>query len=339
MKEFHIPEEVRYVLEQLNTAGQEAFCVGGCVRDTLLGLSPADWDVTTNALPEQIKICFPDCRLLETGIQHGTVTILVNGRPIETTTYRADGNYRDHRHPEQVAFSSTLEDDLARRDFTVNAMAYHPERGLVDVFGGEDDLQAGLLRCVGEPARRFEEDALRILRCLRFSSTLGFAIEPETERVLREKRDLLSFISRERIQEELVRLLEGEQAEQTLQRCPEVLLPLLPKLLPMSRHRVRRLLGTLGEQRFFALLALIEPQDDAVKKAHSCAKEILAREEALRRRELAVTGQDLLALGVPAGPEIGAALEQLAGLVRDGKLENEREALLQNFELAMRNEQ
>lgn len=334
MEEFRIPKEVQFVLNRLNTAGHEAFCVGGCVRDTLLGLSPADWDVTTNALPDTVKACFPDCRLIETGIKHGTVTILVNELPIEVTTYRADGVYRDHRHPEQVAFSSRLEDDLARRDFTVNAMACHPKQGLVDVFGGKIDLQAALLRCVGDPARRFEEDALRILRCLRFSATLGFSIEPGTDTVLREKRELLSFISRERICEELLRLLEGRDAEQTLRQYSEVIFPLLPKLLPMSKRRIRHLLSTLGETRFFALLDLMEPQDGAVKEARSCAGEIIAREEALRRQELAITGRDLLALGIPAGPELGAILDSLFNLVRDGKIENKRAKLLEAAEQA-----
>ena len=334
MEEFRIPKEVQFVLNRLNTAGHEAFCVGGCVRDTLLGLSPADWDVTTNALPDTVKACFPDCRLVETGIKHGTVTILVNELPIEATTYRADGVYRDHRHPEQVAFSSRLEDDLARRDFTVNAMAYQPKQGLVDVFGGKTDLRAALLRCVGDPARRFEEDALRILRCLRFSATLGFSIEAGTDTVLREKRELLSFISRERICEELLRLLEGRDAEQTLRQYSEVIFPLLPKLLPMSKRRIRHLLGTLGETRFFALLDLMEPQDGAVKEARSCAREIIAREKALRRQELAITGRDLLAMGIPPGPELGAILKLLDELVRDGKIENERAGLLEAAEQA-----
>lgn len=323
-----------FVLRKLAAAGYEAFCVGGCVRDTLLGLSPADWDVTTNALPDQIKACFADHRLIETGIKHGTVTILVNGVPIETTTYRADGAYLDHRHPAQVAFSAGLEDDLARRDFTINAMAYHPKQGLVDVFGGKEDLQAGLLRCVGDPARRFEEDALRILRCLRFASTLGFSIEPETDAVLREKKELLSFISQERICEELLRLLEGRDAEQTLRQYSEVIFPLLPKLLPMSKRRIRHLLSTLGETRFFALLDLMEPQDGAVKEARSCAEEIIAREEALRRQELAITGRDLLAMGIPPGPELGAILDSLSNLVRDGKIENKRAKLLEAAEQA-----
>lgn len=328
METFSIPQEVMFVLERLNTAGFEAFCVGGCVRDTLLGRSPADWDVTTNALPEQIKACFADYRLLETGIDYGTVTVLANGTPIEVTTYRADGVYLDHRHPVQVAFSSKLEDDLARRDFTVNAMAYHPTKGIVDVFGGQDDLNARLLRCVGDPARRFEEDALRILRCILFASELGFSIEQETDKVLRQKCESLSSISRERIRESLLRLVCGKNAEQVLHAYPEVLLPLLPQLLPMSKRRIRHLLNTLGEQRFFTLLDRTEQQGGEAGQARGDAQEIMAREKALRLPKLAITGRELLELGIPAGPELGTILEHLSSMVQEGKLENKQAALL-----------
>ena len=322
---FQIPQEVLLVLKRLNAAGFEAFCVGGCVRDALLGRSPLDWDVTTDALPEQIKACFSDCRLLETGIAFGTVTVLVDRMPIETTTYRADGIYLDHRHPEEVAFSSNLEDDLARRDFTINAMAYHPEKGLVDVFGGENDLRAGILRCVGDPERRLEEDALRILRCLLFASELGFSIEGKTDTVLREKRESLHAISRERVQSCLLRLLCGKKAEQVLRAYSEVLLPLLPLLLPMSRRRVRYLLDTLGEPRFFTLLDRTEQQGGNAGAERSIAKRMVEREKAV---PLAITGRELMALGIPAGPELGMILEHLSDMVRDGKVENEQSALL-----------
>ena len=325
MEAFPIPREVLLALKQLNAAGYEAFCVGGCVRDTLLGRSPTDWDVTTDARPEQIKTCFAEYRLLETGIEFGTVTVLVEKMPLEVTTYRADGAYLDHRHPKEVSFSSQLEDDLARRDFTVNAMAYHPEQGLVDVFGGGDDLRAEILRCVGDPKRRFEEDALRILRCLRFASELGFSIEEETAAVLREKRESLSSISRERVQSCLLRLLCGTHAEQVLRAYPEVLLPLLPQLLPMSKRRVRYLLDTLGEQCFFALLDQTEQQGGEVENVRSAAKKIIAQKNAV---PLAITGRELLALGIPAGPELGMMLEYLSDMVRDGKIENEQSALL-----------
>ena len=182
------PPVVGEALRRLEARGFRAWCVGGCVRDSLLGKAPFDWDIATSALPQETKACFAGERLVEAGAAHGTIAwVPSGGHPIEITTFRSDGAYTDGRHPDSVAFSRRLEDDLSRRDFTVNAMAWHPQRGLVDLFHGQEDLSAGLLRCVGEPARRFSEDALRILRCLRFSSQLGFAIHPDTARALWEK--------------------------------------------------------------------------------------------------------------------------------------------------------
>ena len=173
------PPVVGEALRRLEARGFQAWCVGGCVRDSLLGKAPSDWDIATSALPQETKACFAGERLVEAGAAHGTIAWVPSGdHPIEITSFRSDGAYTDGRHPDSVAFSRRLEDDLSRRDFTVNAMAWHPQRGLVDLFHGQEDLSAGLLRCVGEPARRFSEDALRILRCLRFSSQLGFAIHP-----------------------------------------------------------------------------------------------------------------------------------------------------------------
>lgn len=233
METFKIPEHAGFILDRLEAAGYEAWCVGGCVRDSLLGLPPADWDVSTNALPAEIEKCFQDCRVIETGVRHGTVTVLIGRDAVEVTTYRADGDYRDHRHPERVQFSSSLEDDLSRRDFTVNALAYHPDQGLKDPFGGIADLNRKLLRCVGDPERRFEEDALRILRCLRFSAVLGFSIEEKTGAALLKKRRLLTLISHERVREELSKLLCGQNAAEVLRSYPDVLFVVLPELAPM----------------------------------------------------------------------------------------------------------
>ena len=221
-------------LELLEQNGFEAWFVGGCVRDFLLGLSPGDWDITTSAQPAEILRCFPGFRCIETGIRHGTVTVLIDEQPVEITTYRSDGAYRDHRHPEEVRFSRHLEDDLSRRDFTVNAMAYHPERGLVDRFGGQTDLKNKTIRCVGDPDRRFREDALRILRCLRFASRLGFSIESATADALRRQKDLLKAISHERVKIELEKLLIGEHAEGILREYFDVLFVILPELAPMK---------------------------------------------------------------------------------------------------------
>lgn len=232
--EISLPKEVRELLRLLEVKGFEGWCVGGCVRDSLLGRAPGDWDITTNALPGDIKDCFSQFTTIDTGLKHGTVTVLLGGLPIEVTTYRSDGAYLDHRHPEEVQFCPHLEDDLSRRDFTINALAYHPEHGLRDLFGGIEDLRCRLLRCVGDPERRFTEDALRILRCLRFSSVLRFSIDPFTGKALLEKSGLLSAVSQERIQAELSKLLTGAAAEQILREYSPVLFSVLPELAPMK---------------------------------------------------------------------------------------------------------
>lgn len=229
------PPVVGEALRRLEARGFQAWCVGGCVRDSLLGKAPSDWDIATSALPQETKACFAGERLVEAGAAHGTIAwVPSGGNPIEITTFRSDGAYTDGRHPDSVAFSRRLEDDLSRRDFTVNAMAWHPQRGLVDLFHGQEDLSAGLLRCVGEPARRFSEDALRILRCLRFSSQLGFAIHPDTAQALWEKRELLLALSHERVREELTKLLCGQGAAAVLRQYAAVVFTVLPELAPMK---------------------------------------------------------------------------------------------------------
>ena len=209
-----LPESAAYVLEKLENAGFEAYVVGGCVRDALLGLEPKDYDVCTNALPEQTETAFAGERVIETGLIHGTVTVLIGGEPFEVTTYRVDGDYADHRHPDGVQFVRDLESDLQRRDFTVNAMAYSPRRGLRDPFGGQEDLKRRCIRCVGEAEKRFEEDALRILRALRFAAVYGFEIEKRTADAARARKDELQYVARERVTAELGKLLCGQAAEE-----------------------------------------------------------------------------------------------------------------------------
>ncbi len=227
-----IPEYVKNVLSQLEKAGYEAWCVGGCVRDLHLGRVPGDWDVTTSALPEETMRLFGDCAL-PTGLKHGTVTVKSAGRPIEVTTYRKDGDYLDHRRPESVSFTTSLEEDLMRRDFTVNAMAMDLREQVRDPYGGLVDLKAGLLRCVGDAEQRFEEDALRILRGLRFSACLGFAVQPETAAAIHKKKDLLRQIAVERIWAELAKLLTGGDAVRILREYVDVLGVFWPELLDM----------------------------------------------------------------------------------------------------------
>lgn len=200
-----LPAEVKKIISVLEDAGYEAYAVGGCVRDSLFGQTPHDWDITTSAEPQAVKSLFN--RTIDTGLQHGTVTVRMGGQGFEVTTYRIDGDYGDGRHPDSVSFTKSLEEDLKRRDFTINAMAYNDEAGLVDIFGGQEDLKRGLIRCVGAPEERFREDALRILRAARFAARFGFEIDPEAKRVMKEKAETLHKVSAERIREEFVKLI------------------------------------------------------------------------------------------------------------------------------------
>ena len=202
---FEIPQKVEIIINILEKAGYEAYAVGGCVRDALLGRTPNDWDITTSAKPEQVKALFH--RTVDTGIAHGTVTVLLEKEGFEVTTYRVDGEYEDGRHPKEVTFTACLEEDLKRRDFTINAMAYNPRKGLVDLFEGQKDLENKVIRCVGDPLERFTEDALRIMRAVRFSAQLGFSLEEETRKALSVLAPNLKHVSAERIQVELVKLL------------------------------------------------------------------------------------------------------------------------------------
>ena len=206
-----IPQAVEKIIDTLEAGGFEAYAVGGCVRDTLLGREPEDWDITTSARPEQVKSLFR--RTVDTGIQHGTVTVLENHQGYEVTTYRIDGEYEDGRHPKQVEFTASLTEDLKRRDFTINAMAYSKKTGIVDEFGGMEDLKRGIIRCVGAAQERFTEDALRILRAIRFSAQLGFSIEEQTLEAVRQIAPNLVHVSKERIQVELTKLLKSPHPE------------------------------------------------------------------------------------------------------------------------------
>ncbi len=206
-----LPEAVRDIIHTLQGAGYEAWAVGGCVRDSILGRVPDDWDITTSARPEQVKALFK--KTVDTGIQHGTVTVLWHREGYEVTTYRIDGEYEDSRHPKEVQFTASLREDLRRRDFTINAMAYNEEAGLVDIFGGIGDIRAKKIRCVGDPMERFSEDALRMMRAVRFSAQLGYEIEAETEAAICRLSHTLEKISAERIRTELVKLLVSPHPE------------------------------------------------------------------------------------------------------------------------------
>lgn len=440
-----LPRDAYRLLQTLRAAGHSAYVVGGCVRDSLLGRLPGDWDICTSARPDQLRAIFHDQRLILTGEKHGTVAVILHGKPYEITTYRLDGSYRDHRHPDSVQFVDDLAADLARRDFTINAMAYAPGKGIIDLYGGRSDLAAGIVRCVGTPADRFAEDALRILRALRFTAKLGFTLEPATAAAALAARDTLRTVSAERLYAELDGLLLAPGAGKTLAQYGEILGGVVPEILPcigctqpgrwhcydvwqhsaaavaaldlrgQDTRGVRvlcwaaflhdiakpqcRTVGPDGAAHFkghnqrgaqaartilrrlkapayltdgaVGLIAVHDaplPADDAgilkllnrsgaiflrrlcVLKyadldAHAATPEVAARRAEVERfacrmdelaktgcytmRQLAVNGADLMAAGIPAGPGVGATLQTLLTAVMEGRLPNEREALLE----------
>lgn len=434
-----MPEKAKYIIETIQQAGFEAYIVGGCVRDSILQREPEDWDITTSAKPEEIKRLFR--RTIDTGIQHGTVTVMLDKEGFEVTTYRIDGKYEDSRHPREVIFTPNLIEDLKRRDFTINAMAYNEDGGLIDVFGGLNDIECGIIRCVGDPRERFEEDALRIMRAIRFSAQLGYDIEKRTRAAIKELAPNLNHISAERIQAELIKLMtsahpdylriaydtdvtsvilpEFDLAMNTEQNhihhkytVGEHILHALTKVEPDKRLRLAVLLHDIGKPavmsidnngitHFYTHAAVsaemtgkilrrlrfdndtvsmvtrlvlyhdygneLEPDlrrvrkavnrigEDvfpllfSVKRADILAQSEYMRQEKLQRLEkwqrlyqevitagqcvslksLAVTGSDLISLGMKPGKEIGDALKLLLNLVLENPDLNTREILLE----------
>ncbi|MBQ2258017.1 MAG: HD domain-containing protein [Lachnospiraceae bacterium] len=435
--QIQLPQKVKYIISQLEAAGFEAYAVGGCVRDSLLGREPDDWDVTTSAKPLQVKEVFR--HTIDTGIQHGTVTVMLDHEGFEVTTYRIDGEYEDSRHPKEVIFTANLVEDLKRRDFTINAMAYNDRSGIVDAFGGMEDLDKGVIRCVGEAKERFSEDALRMLRAVRFSAQLGFVIADDTRAAITELAPSLVKISAERIQVELVKLLMskhpdymrdayqlgitkivlpeldeaflteqnnphhmytvGEHMMQTLlhteadkslriaallhdigkprtkttdaggidhfhghaQLGEKMAFDILKRLkfdndtitkvrkyvqyhdydIELSARSVRRAINKIGEEYFAQILVL--------KKADALAQSMYQREEKLEHlatvwnlyeeilkqrqcvslKTLAITGNDLIALGVPKGKKIGSMLQELLEDVIQNPEHNTHEFLVE----------
>lgn len=252
--EIILPGDVSYIINKLEEAGYEAYAVGGCIRDILLGREPLDWDITTSAKPSFIKSCFK--KTVDTGIKHGTVTVVAGGTGYEVTTYRIDGEYKDGRHPGSVEFTGNLHLDLARRDFTVNAMAYNKKNGLIDIFGGFKDLKDGVIRCVGIPGDRFSEDALRMLRAVRFSAQLGFHIEEKTRQAIKDNASNLRKISAERIRTELSKLLvsknPGKIREAYNTGMTKVFLPELDKMMETKQHNHHHLY-TAGEHSIISV--------------------------------------------------------------------------------------
>ena len=433
-----LPEQVRQILQQLQQCGYEGYAVGGCVRDTLLGKTPNDWDICTSALPYQVQQCFAGQQIVETGIAHGTVTLVLDHVPYEITTYRVDGAYTDHRRPDQVQFVTSLREDLARRDFTINAMACGLDGQVQDFFGGHRDLEQGLVRCVGDPDLRFEEDALRILRALRFAAVLGFEIEPETLAAARSKAELLKSIAAERVFVELDKLICGQAAGDVLKECGDILTQVIPEIGPCigfdhhnpchdrdvwthsvdalaaaprqqvlrwalllhdlakpqcfiiddegyghcyhhqalgaeQAHKIfRRLkvekklenqvcqlvlhhdaelaptrraalhwLSRLGEEQMLRLLEMkrcdigahadvprMRWRAEELKKFDTVVHRLLEEDACISIAQLAVNGEDLMRIGIPAGPQIGHMLNALLDQVLDEKLANHRQSLL-----------
>ena len=306
------------LLNALHAAGYAAYAVGGCVRDSLLGRTAHDWDLCTSALPQQVMELFGAAQCIPTGLQHGTVTIKYGGQLYETTTFRTEGSYTDGRHPDEVQFVPDVREDLARRDFTINAMAYNEAEGLVDPFGGQKDLQNGLLRAVGEPQQRFTEDALRILRLYRFAARFGFALDAATARAARQLAPHLDCISVERIQEELAKLLAAPQPGAYLE--PAVLAVVLPELTPAALEAAKPVVDACpaGEEnlpvRWAALLgALGETDTRRVLKRLRCSNACI-EETAVLVRETA--GQGVCEEKAPAHAPVHAgevAIRQLLG--------------------------
>lgn len=431
-----LPEKVRYILDTLNRNGYEAYAVGGCVRDSLLGRVPQDWDITTSARPKEVKTLFHPT--IDTGIQHGTVTVMLAHEGFEVTTYRIDGEYEDARHPKEVCFTANLLEDLKRRDFTINAMAYNEENGLVDAFDGIGDLRRGVIRCVGDAEARFSEDALRMLRAVRFAAQLGFCIEENTRMAIMKLAGNIARVSAERIQAELVKLLVSanpqEMKEAYRTGLTAVFLPEFDRMMETPQHNphhcytvgehticalrevpadkvlrltmllhdvakpVCRTTDEMGVDHFYGhptkgsemaravlrrmkfdndttdrVCRLVQWHDDnpeltgksirraiyrigaeqypalfAVKRADICAQsdyrraeklayvatyekmydEIKQRAECLTLKELAVTGQDLIAEGMQPGKEIGVMLKRLLEIVLENPQKNTKEELL-----------
>lgn len=431
-----LPDKVQTIIETLTAAGYEAYAVGGCIRDRVLGRTPNDWDITTSARPEETKALFP--RTIDTGIKHGTVTVMLDKEGFEVTTYRIDGVYEDGRHPKEVTFTACLEEDLKRRDFTINAMAYNDQAGLVDVFGGIEDIKAGMIRCVGDAKERFTEDALRMLRAVRFSAQLGYQIEEGTKEAIRQMAPSLKRISAERIQAELVKLVTSahpdylrtayetgiteqilpefdlcmETPQNNPHHCYSVGEHILHAMLAVEPDKalrlgmlfhdigkpqtltvdaqgithnkghaevgermtrqilrrlkfdndtilvvtkivryhdqkvgdspggVRRAVNRMGEDIFRMLFAVkradIAAQSDYLRKEkleklayiQELYEEICRKRECVSLKDLAVTGKDLIGLGMTPGREIGELLSELLEIVLEEPERNTREELL-----------
>ena len=326
------PKNVQKAISMICDAGYEAFVVGGAVRDSLLGRDCNDFDLTTSALPEETARIFEDYRVIETGIKHGTVTVILDGEPMEITTYRVDGSYMDSRHPDVVTFTRSINEDLARRDFTVNAMAHNPRLGLVDIFGGREDLAAGLIRAVGDPMRRFEEDALRILRAFRFASKLGFDIEEKTLAAARERKELLRNISAERKTAELEGILLGKYVKKALELMKAAgVIEVVAPAFNLDKQRLDGieslpcdfvcrvsfcLIGGNDTDKYVSSLRLSNATSSRVRRLVSMGSEPLAAENDRELRRLMARAGDELEYLIEIRRHLGQSTEGIAERAR-----------------------
>lgn len=308
LKQFVLPSGVRLALSALEDAGFEAYAVGGAVRDLFRGVTPSDFDITTKALPEQVKAVFKGFKVYETGIKHGTVTVVSDGVPLEITTFRLESTYSDGRHPDGVRFADGVAEDLSRRDFTVNAIAFSPSRGVIDPFGGEADIKNRVIRAVGVPRERFEEDGLRVIRALRFSAVLGFEIEAVTAQALVLCKEMLLRVSAERVSAEFGKLLCGEKALEVLERFLPVVSTVYPQLQGLRavslqrvekalEQRLAALFFDLGEEKARSLSKVLKFSRDSLENALSLAVEAksnLRNEKAFVKREMRRLGAERL---------------------------------------------
>lgn len=334
--QIQMPDHVREILNTLSEHGYEAYAVGGCVRDSILGREPNDWDITTNALPHQVKALFR--RTIDTGIQHGTVTIMIRDEGYEVTTYRVDGDYSDGRHPDSVEFSSSLAEDLKRRDFTINAMAYNDTDGLVDLFGGLEDMEQGVIRCVGVATDRFTEDALRLLRAIRFSAQLGFSIEEETSEAIRALAPTIAKVSRERIHTELGKTLLSKNPQYVgVARELGLMQVIIPEYVNIPQpsmtveallralgnvsvqeadlaYRYATLLYPLGEKQTRQILKGLKLDNDTIEKASVLVRGVAnctpQQTEALIRKQASAYGAPMYGLIEKLQEEIAATIPQ-----------------------------
>ena len=266
-----IPDEVIYIINILESNGYEAYAVGGCVRDSLLGKEPKDWDICTSAIPEQTIKCFEGCHIIETGLKHGTITLMLNHQPFEITTYRIDGVYSDNRRPDNVEFVRDLKEDLSRRDFTVNAMAYNPKTGIADFFDGVKDLESRIIKCVGNPNKRFQEDALRIMRAMRFASVLGFEIDGNTSKAMFDNKSLLRNIASERVAVELNKLIVGDNVKEILLKHTDIICEVIPEI-SLSNDTLESLINSPKDLILRLVTLFHEINSDTAKKILSRLK-------------------------------------------------------------------